>query len=492
MINAEQPGGQLPRLLGPVTAFSLIVGSVIGSGIFFVPSRVAEAVPYFGGIVLAWVVGAAFSAAGVLTLAELAAMLPGVGGPYVYLRAAYGPVPAFLFGWAEFWVVRAGSMATLAAAFARAFARLVPPPLGLSPALWQMGVAVSAIAVLMVINVLGTELAGKLAVVGTALKVGALMAMMSLPFFLGGADVGRLTPMWPEHLDASFWSGFMAAMVGILWSYDGWVNLAPMAEEIRDPGRNIPRALISGMATLAFIYLGMTLMYHLVLPMGEITSLKGGNAPTQSVAADYCRRLLGGSGDVTITVVIMVSIFIALNGNAMTGPRAYFAMARDGVLPAALGRVHARFRTPANAVIAQCTWAMILTALGTLLILGPAPGPESGLPGFVVRAWAATKAVPLYDLLYTYVIFGATIFYMLSIASVFVLRRTMPDLPRPYRTWGYPVTPVVFVVASLILLGNMIRETPVQSLAGLGLILLGLPAYAFFNRQKSAAARPAA
>jgi APA family basic amino acid/polyamine antiporter len=481
--SPSDPGpAKLPRVLGPVAAYCVVVGSVIGSGIFMVPSDVARAIPSMSTIVLAWVIGGLFSTAGALTLAELGAMLPQAGGPYVYLREAYGRLPAFLFGWAEFLIDRTGSMATLAAAFATYFAQLVGPPEGVHPRVWQAAAAVAAISVVVVVNVLSTVLGGRLQVVGTALKVGGVAALIVLPFAVGGGSASNLSPVWPAAVDASLLSGIMAAMVGILWAYDGWMNLTPLAEEVRDPGRNIPRALVLGMATLVFLYVIMSVMYHYVLPMQEVAAAGGEHDATRAVAADYCRHLLGSRGVLAISLLVMCSTFISLNGNALTGPRAYFAMARDGLFFPGLCRVHPRFATPANAVLAQGLWAVALTVFGTVMILWEAPPESAGLPGPVRAAWVRLNQTPLYRVLYTYVIFGANVFYMLAIAAVFVLRAKQPDAPRPYRTWGYPVTPLVFVLAALYLLYDMLRQSPAESVAGLAIILTGVPVYLWFAR----------
>jgi basic amino acid/polyamine antiporter, APA family len=487
MSVGDQETTKLPRVLGPVEAFCVVVGSVIGSGIFIVPAEVAREVPYIGLIVLLWVIGGVFSGAGALTLAELGAMLPRAGGPYVYLRAAYGSLPAFLFGWTEFLIARAGSMATLAAAFARYFSQLVPPPAGVRGEVWQAVAASLAIAVVATVNVLGTVLGGRLQVAGTVLKVGGVCSLIALPFLIGGGDASHLAPVWPETFAFSLLGGMMVAMVGVLWAYDGWINLTPLAEEVRDPGRNVPRAMILGMGALIAIYLTMTLVYHWVLPMAEVAA-GSDKAGERAVAAVFCNRELGHKGVVAISLLVMCSTFISLNGNALTGPRSYFAMARDGLFFERLARVHPRYQTPANAVIAQAAWAILLTVAGTALILSPAPPAEAGLPGPILAAWTKLNRTPLYTVLYTYVIFGANLFYLLAIASVFVLRVRRPDLPRPYRTWGYPVTPAVYVVAALYLLGNMLVRTPAESLSGLAIIALGLPAYWAFRRKSAAVA----
>jgi amino acid transporter len=472
----------LPRVLGPVAAFCVVVGSVIGSGIFIVPAEVARDVPAIGPITLVWIVGGLFSAAGALTLAELGAMIPRAGGLYVYLRAAYGPLPAFLFGWTEFLVIRTGSMATLAAAFARAFAQVAPAPASIRPEVWQAGAAVSAIALVATINVLGTKIGGRVQVAGTALKVGGVLTLLALPFVLGGGDVNHLAPVWTERFEVSLLSGMMAAMVGVLWAYDGWVNLTSLAEETREPDKNIPRALIFGMAVLIALYLGMTLAYHYVLPFPEIAAAGQGKQLGRIVAGIYCHQLLGSYGLMAISLLVMCSTFISLNGNALTGPRAYFAMARDGLFPDRLCRIHPRFQTPANAILAQCGWAIFLTVVGTALIVTP-PRQDLGLPGPILGAWTKLNETPLYSLLFTYVIFAATLFNTLAIASVFVLRLRRPELPRPYRTWGYPLTPLLYIAAALILLVDMLWHKRAESLAGLLIVLLGLPAYAAFRHQ---------
>ncbi len=479
----------LPRVLGPGAALGTIVGSVIGSGIFIVPASVARQTPSMAPIALAWILGGLFSLAGALTLAELAAMLPRAGGPYVYLKEAYGPLPAFLFGWTEFLIIRSGSMATLAAAFSLYFAQIVPAPDSLDPKIWQMLSAVVAITIVAVVNVLGTRWGGRVQVVGTALKVGALGAMIILPWVLGKVHLSNLNPVWPTS-SKGFFTHFMIGMVGVLWTYDGWVNTSNLAEEIRDPGRNLPRSIIGGVLILITLYLLMTLAYHLVLPMDEIRSASTERGSPRAVSADFFRALLGSPGGLAISLVVMASTFISLNGNVLAGPRAYFALARDGLFPHFLCRIHPRFQTPSHAIVTQAVWAIALTVAGSLLIV--IPPPSTGWPDSIQRAWTTLHHKPLYDVLYTYVIFGATIFYVLSITSVFVLRRTRPDLDRPYRTWGYPWTPIVYVLGASILLVSIFLETPTESIAGLLVVFLGIPAYFVFRQSPNSENRHAA
>ena len=484
---AERQSVKLPRVLGPVEALCVVVGSVIGSGIFLVPATVADHVPFMGGIVLVWVVGGLFSGAGALTLAELGAMLPQAGGLYVFLRVAYGALPAFLFGWVEFLVVRSGSMATLAAAFARYFSQLAPAPAAIPGKVWQAGAAVLAIAVVTTVNVLGHRRGGGLQVVGTALKVGGIAVMMVLPFALGAGTVANFSPALPTAMNGSIFLGMMTAMVSVLWAYDGWTNITPLAEEIRDPGRNIPRALILGMAVLIAVYLGMTLAYHYVIPMNEIRKAAKDSADFDQVtAAVYCEHLLGRPGVVAISILVMISTFISLNGNALSGPRAYFAMARRSLPGRPLPR-QSRFQTPANAIVAQGTWAILLTIAGTLLVMVPRPRQTRPSPNgpsprgrSSTRRRSMTCSIPRH-------LRGEHLLHAGDSQRIRAPHRR-PDLPRPYRTLGYPLTPLLYVAASLLLLGNMLVDvkTRVPSLVGLGIIVLGVPAYAFFRRSYQA------
>ena len=332
--TAERQSVKLPRVLGPVEAFCVVVGSVIGSGIFLVPATVAYNVPFMSGIVLVWVIGGIFIAAGALTLAELGAMLPQAGGLYVFLRAAYGALPAFLFGWVEFLVVRSGSMATLAAAFARYFSQLARPPAGDL----RQGLAG------------GRRGAGHCR--GDRGQRPGHAAGRQAPG-RGDGPQGRrdrgddgvalcarrrrdreLDAGLAQAMGGSIFSGQMVAMVGVLWAYDGWTNVTPLAEEIRDPGRNIPLALLFGTAVLIAVYLGMTLAYHYVLPMKEIRSASRESAQFEKAAAAvYCEHLLGSPGVVAISILVMCSTFISLNGNALTGPRRLFRHGPRRVVP---------------------------------------------------------------------------------------------------------------------------------------------------------------
>ena len=418
---------KLPRVLGPVAAFCVVVGSVIGSGIFLVPATVAQNVPYISGIVLVWVIGGLFSGAGALDARR-------AGCDAAACRRACTSFSAWPMERCRRFCLAGSSFSSFVRGRWRRWrrrSRVISLDLyrrrhGFATSSGRPAAATVAIAVVTLVNVMGTRWGGTLQIFGTVLKVGGVTVLIALPFLLGGGTVANLSPMWPSALGGSIFTGMMTAMIGVLWAYDGWTNVTPLAEEIRDPGRNVPRALIWGMAVLIAVYLSMTLAYHYVLPMTEVASASSKDVQ-QCRRRGLLRRLLGWPGVVAISLLVMCSTFISFNGNALTGPRAYFAMARDGLFPAGLCRVSDRFQTPANAVLRRASGRLSLTLAGTLLIV-VSPTVAPGLPSLLLAAWKKLNETPLYDVLYTYVIFGANLFYMLAISSVFVLRVRLPDL----------------------------------------------------------------
>ncbi|MFM7316507.1 MAG: APC family permease, partial [bacterium] len=375
--------------------------------------------------------------------------------------------------------VRTGSMATLAAAFARYFSQLVPAPDAIDPRWWQTIVAVAAMAFVGIINVRGTKYGGRLQVAGTFLKVSALSAMILLPVFLSKGNSANWSPLFPDTDHTMSFAGFLAAMVAVLWAYDGWVNVTPLAEELTNPQKQLPRALAGGVAILIFLYLGTTLAYHAVLPLDAIRQASTDKGSPKVVAAEFWQALVGPPGLVVISLIVMASTLISLNGNALTGPRAYYAVARDGYAPRWMERLNPRTGTPAASIIAQTAWAILLTIATTILLV--AEPPANGLPDWLLAMWRTFNKTPLYDVLFTYVIFGATVFYMMAAYTVFILRKREPDADRPFRVPLYPWTPIIFCLASLILLISMLVESPVESLTGLGLIAAGIPFYYAFQ-----------
>ncbi|MFM8252742.1 MAG: APC family permease [Planctomycetota bacterium] len=497
-MNADTPREGLLRVLGPGGATAIVVGGTIGAGIFFKANVIAQALGRFDLILLVWLVCGLVSLCGALTVAELAALMPHAGGQYVYLRQAYGPLAGFLWGWGEFWVLRTGSIAALAVAFANAFQRsasgwlashhwLVPlqedPSQLVISGDWTIGavwvprlVAIMAILLLTMVNIVGARWGGLVQNITTILKAATLAALILLPFVTGQVDHTHLSSRWHPAEQPGIWAGFAAAMTAAFWAYDGWANVSLVSEEVRDPQRNLPLALALGTLILIILYVCVTIGYHVTLPMAEI-------AASKFVAATACELTLGNHGAAIASAAVMISTFGALNTNLLCGPRVIFAMARHRLFLAPFASIHPRFRTPYAAICAEASWAIALICGGNLLKYVQAPQWLQSWP-----AWLATpltkslnqmRGKELFDVLTDYVIFGSFIFYLLSVAAVFVLRRREPDRPRPYRTWGYPLVPILFVGISSCFLAGMLITAPIEALAGLAFITLGATAYQF-------------
>ncbi|MBS0262436.1 MAG: amino acid permease [Planctomycetes bacterium] len=457
---------ELPRVLGLFDAVTVVVGSIIGSGIFLSKvGRVAEQLHAFGPIIGVWIGVGVVTLCGALAVAELAAMHPRAGGPYLYLREAYGPLPAFLWGWSEFWVIRTGSIAALACATViyldKFLEQIHPLPPSLHP--WLAGAIVVGLSA---INYFSTRWGATVQNVTTVLKVGFLIAIIVLPVMLGKAAVSNLEPIWPTAAEPSYWKALGIAIVAVLWPYDGWINIAPVAEEIRDPQRNVPRGLALGMLVVILVYVGANVGYHLTLPMShlaasEIDPVTGQPGPTSTVASDLFGVMFGKYGMQFAALGVMCSTFGAVNSNLFTGPRIYFAMARDGLLHPRLHAVHATYQTPGNAILLQAGWTTALIAF----FFYKYPNPRESFE-------AMTDSV----------IFAGLIFYGLTVAAVYVLRRTRPDLPRPYRTWGYPVTPALMLLVYVAAAATILGERPSETMYVVGLIGAGVIYYLIVTR----------
>ena len=473
----------LPRVLGPFDAIGIVVGSIIGSGIFLKASRVAEDLGQQHGfvpIMLVWAGVGLVTLCGSLALGELAAMLPQAGGPYVYLREAYGRLWAFLWGWTEFWIVRTGSLGALACAtviYGNSFLETLESQ-GFLPGFFaeyvplshwaQCAVSIGLVLICTLVNVRGTKSAARLQNVTTVIKLGFLAFLIVGPFVTMQADTRNLAPLGPTDWGVVFWRAIGVATIAVLWPYDGWINIAPVAEEIKEPQRNVPLALTVGMLIIITAYLGANLSYHLMLPMDRVA-----NSP--AVATEVCKMLLGNAGAWVAALCVMVSTFGALNSNLLCGPRIYFAMARDRLFPAAIRQVHPRFQTPANAIIAQSAWSLVLVLVAYgWTAAGGAPTSEGA-----AETLLATPASPgdAFDILTDFVIFGGSIFYAMAVGAVFVLRWKRPELPRPYKTWGYPITPALYLLAFSGALASMLYDKFIQTAAGSLLIAVGVIAF---------------
>lgn len=507
--NTDRDSQSLLRVLGPVGATTVVVGAVIGSGIFFKANMVAQALGRFDLVLTVWIVCGLLSLCGALALAELATTLPNAGGQYVYLREAFGPWLGFLAGWGEFWMLRPGSIAALAVAFANSSQKSIGTWLveakwitlhtvdkqtfiefagfEFSQVWFVRWLAIGAIVLLAIVNYRGAHWGGMMQNVTTFLKVGTLLAIMALPFITRTADPQLFhTTLAVDSADGTrtmtdLIAGFFMAMSAVFWAYDGWHNLGPMSEEVHDPQRNIPRALLLGMIILIVLYLGGTIAYHLTLPMQEI-------GDSTFVAGSAFQQWLGPNGAAIASAAVMVSTFGALNANLLCGPRMIFAMARDGLFLRPIGRVHPKFRTPHWAIVCETVLAIALIVGSDLLSHVPTPEWINHLPSAVAgqlhKSFERMHTKAIYDVLTDYVIFASFIFYTLAVAAVFVLRRKRPDLPRPYLTFGYPWVPAIFVVSSTAFILSMLVTSPVEST--LGVILIGLGGVAYALRPKGA------
>jgi APA family basic amino acid/polyamine antiporter len=402
-------------------------------------------------IMLAWIAAGLLSLAGALSLAELGAMLPNAGGEYVYLRAAYGDLPAFLFGWMRLMVGSTGSIASYGAAFATFLSTLVPMNSALLKA-----VGVTIILFFSSMNCLRVTFGGRVQTILTLAKVLAIASIaLGVFFFAPSATVEHLVA--PKGVPA--WCGFPAfgaAMLSALWAYDGWNNMPMVAGEVRDPGRNIPRALILGMAIVLLVYCVVNLAYCYALPIGEIANANSTLHPTAlPVAAKAAQTFLPHFGAPWVAIAAMLSTIGALNGSILSGARVPYAMARDGLFFSCFARLGERSAVPVVAIILQGLWASLLVISAT------------------------------FDQLTECVVFAGMIFYASTTIGLFVLRKKMPNAPRPYKTLGYPIVPMLFVAVAVWLLINTLRTSPLESAVGLALIGLGWPVYLWQKRSVS-------
>jgi amino acid transporter len=461
---------RLPRVLGPTMATAIVIGTVIGSGVFKKAPSVSRDVHEFGLVVLAWVLVGVLALLGALALAEVAVLLPRAGGNYVFLKEGYGRWAGFLWGWVEFWIIRSASIAALATIFTEQLHAILRLARGVNDNVltsWhEVGITITVIVVLALVNARGTRLGGGLQVLITSVKVASLLLIALLPFLVAGLTsqprarptTEYITPLWPADWGAVNWSLFGGALIGVFWAYHGWMNIAPVAEEVREPQRNIPLALFAGIFTIIVLYVSANVAYYLVLPREEILNLGG-----RTVAAEFAFKLLGSAGLLVASAAVMISVFGALNGNLLVGPRLLFAMGRDGLAPAALAKLHPRYQTPAIAQMVLACWSVLLVA---------------GV-GVLLQSEIISNKDP-FDVLTDFAMFGAISFETLAVSSIFVLRRRYPvdQVQIPYRCPLYPFLPIVYVSAMTTVLVNMFTTQPFEALTGVGFI--GVGAVLFF------------
>jgi len=427
-----------------LTAFDMTmiaIGGSIGSGIFLTPATIAHDVGSPWLILAVWVLGGLITLTGALTFSEAAALVPGAGGQYAFIRQAFGGLVAFLFGWAYFLVVNAGGLGALSVAFATYLGYFVP--------LGAVGTKVAAIMGLLLlttINILGVKAGAIFSDVFTGLKLAGIAGLVGVGLIMGSTHTTDFTPV-VGTLPNGLWSTLALGMVGVLWSYGGWQHATYASAEVKDPQRTLPRAMIVGTVAVTVIYMAANVGYMFLLSPAQM-------ATSPHVAADAVATVLGPIGGSLIAITIFISTFGVVGIYTLTAPRIYYAMAADGLFFRKVADIHPRFQTPAFAIAVQSLWAVVL-----------------------ILFWGT------FDKLISYVVFTDWIFFALGGASVIVLRRTMPDAPRPYRVPGYPFVPLFFVLTSVWFVVMTLISKPEQAWAGLLFLGLGVPVYFYWKRQ---------
>jgi basic amino acid/polyamine antiporter, APA family len=442
---------ELKRQLGLFDAVMLISGDMIGIGIFVTTGAIAETLPSPGGVLLVWVLGGLLALTGALSCAELSASLPYAGGDYIYIREAYGRLVGFLSGWSSFLVTFSGAIAFLAVGF-NGFMSFFFPVLGSNDALFSanvLGLSIlgtvgnlfSMLVVLLIsgLHCLGVRQGTVTQNILTTLKIGALLGIILLGVLFGRGDTSHFNPLFDWQMIGNF-SVFAAAFIPAIFAYSGWNAVIYIAGEVKEPEKNLPKALLWANLLVISLYLAVNVVYIYGVP---VTEMKG----ALRVSEVATTALFGYQTSAWITGIITVSILGALNVVTMLGPRIYYAMARDGVFFKRLAQIHPTFGTPTSAIILQALWACFLILTGT------------------------------FGTLFTYVSVIITLFSALTVASVIVLRYRRPELKRPYKLWGYPLVPILFIVAHIWIVWGSVTEKPFESLVGLFIVCLGIPAY---------------
>jgi amino acid transporter len=427
-------GERLPRTVGLFPAIMVLIGITIGSGIFRVPATVAARLEAPGPVFLAWVLGGMLALFGALTLAELAALFPRSGGVFAYLEEGFGPMPAFLFGWSQLAVIRASALGAIATIFAEYLSYFVP----LTPTQVHW-VAALMIACVGVLNWLGVQKAAAVTTFATLVKYSALVLLVILAFTAPTGSVRNFTPAWSGALSLS---ALATALVSVMWAYDGWADLSFMSGEIKDPARNLPRALILGTLAIIAIYLSVNLAYMYLVPLPEM-------AQSRLIASTAAERIpfLGRAGAGIISAVVMISTFSSVNGTMMASPRIFFGMADRGLFFRGIARISPRFKSPSTAIFLATTLGVVYVLLNDFQQLADK---------FVLGIWP---------------------FYVLAVLAVFLIRRRSPGLARPYRVVGYPVVPLVFLLASIGMIANALLTDPVNTSITFGIIVVGIPIF---------------
>ncbi|MEX1277112.1 MAG: amino acid permease [Bacteroidota bacterium] len=433
---------ELRRELTLFDATMINVGSIIASAIFIVPAAVAGHLPSGPLMMTVWIVGGIISLFGAVTIAELGAMMPRAGGQYVFLAEIYSPLWGFLYGWSAFVVIISAAISAIAMAFATYLGYFFP----LSGMEIKI-IAITSIVVLTVMNCFGVKLGAIVQNGFTLLKIAALGMLILFCLFITGGETSILASSLPEMPLTSLAGPLVLAMIAVLWAYDGWIEITFIAGEVRDPQTTIHRSLIIATLIVIVMYVLANFGYLAVLPIKEM-------AASQLVASDAAAAVLGSAGAAFVAASVVISTFGANNGYVITGARIYYAMAKEGLFFRSFGRVHPQFKTPIPSLLGQGAWASLLVLTGT------------------------------YEQLFTYVVFASWIFYAMACYGVILLRRRIPDAPRPYTAWGYPYTAVIFILFALLLVILAVLESPGDALIGTVMIASGIPAYYYWSHRR--------
>ncbi len=460
--DAKGTQPQLERVLGLREGISIHMGVIIGSGIFIVPATIAGHLGAMGPIMLVWILAGMLTLFGALTLAELSSVLPQSGGPYIYLRESFGKVWGFLFSWNDFFINKAGSAAAIAVAFATYLGTFVPvldptqrfvhTEFDLLGVPFDVGfgyvqiVAMVVIAIVTFINYRGVRFGAWVMNIFTTAKVLALIGLIVAAFVYAGGSSGNYLPWWPDDWSMNYTAAFGLAMISALWAYDGWIDVTITAGEFKNPSKTIPQSLLIGTVAIIGLYLVANLAFAYVIPLETMSG-------SSRIAADVATTVLGPVGAAIIIIGIMASTFGTTNGMLLVAPRSIYAAGVDGTITRRLGDVHPRYHTPATAILTMGIWSAILTLSGT------------------------------YEQITSYVVFGSWGFYALTALGVIVLRKKMPDAPRPYKAWGYPYATLLFVALAGWFVYNTLVEDTRNAVVGIVLLLISLPLYHYWTKR---------
>ncbi len=444
---------ELSRDLGPSHATAIVIGTIIGSGIFLVPAEMTQAVGSAKLVFLAWIVGGLLSFFGAYTYAELGAMRPQAGGEYVYVRDAYGPLPAFLYAWTWFLIAKPASIASVTTGLVRILGTFPALAFFSSPILhskinYGQLIAIAATILISLLNYIGIRKAGDFQLFFTVLKIAIVLGIVAVGFSYVHGTWSNFTSTYAGAKGG--FTGFMAALVAALWAYDGWNDLNMVAGEVRKPERSIPLALIFGVATVGLLYILMNAAVQYAMPASAI-------AASPRPASETARLMFGALGAAVVSAGMALSMLVTLNGTTMSGARVPFAVARDGYFFSALAKVHPRFHTPSAAIVVQAILSILLLLLGGS-----------------------------FKKLFSLAIFSEWLFYMIAGSTIFIFRRQESRVESPFRIWGYPILPALFVAASAVLLYYTFTDNLVYSTAGLLVILAGIPVFYGFSSVRSA------